>query len=685
MLLLQKVKFKGLRRFVEWQEIDFSILADISQLDGQNLNTGGSSGAGKSSVLMAIDYLFGVNSVPATNLQSNITKDSIEVVGEFLKDNVPVVVERSKKNGLKITYGDEVYSGSSNLCEEKLDEIIGVERSIFRKMYHKRQKEGGFFLDMTPKKIYEFLADVLNLNEWTSKVPLIEGEIKSLTLEIEKLSSTISAQNEGLRSTESLYQNLLTSEPVAPTGTEAQIVDIKNEISNLETKKALFTQKKKEIVKKVIEKTPVYVDETELKRIIKEIEEQKQLLLAETTEYNTKMSQMRSALTGLNNQLYDIDSQNKRVSVLESQLNSFKSELQHMREMKCPTCVQVWVGDTAKQKMQSLEASILSTEQTIQDIQKLVATRDSIVSNVDRLNLIIKSKENDHPNLKFSPILDSLSKQKNDEENKISNILRENDTKFKQMQADADIQYLQECSDLNNDIRELDEQIKELTAKLNHLEMQIREYNAKLNSYNTQKSSIFKSLQETKDRVKESEDKLGQLISKRDVAEESKRFIKSFVTKVFEESLESIGERATMILSNIPNMANASIYFETAKETKDGKIKEEVTGIINMDGENEFPINSLSGGERTSIDLAVDLAVIDLIESKVGKGINLFLLDEPFVGLDSVSCLSALELLKSIDSNKKIIIVDHNPEVKESISDKILVKRDGVSSEIVII
>jgi DNA repair exonuclease SbcCD ATPase subunit len=72
-------------------------------------------------------------------------------------------------------------------------------------------------------------------------------------------------------------------------------------------------------------------------------------------------------------------------------------------------------------------------------------------------------------------------------------------------------------------------------------------------------------------------------------------------------------------------------------------------------------------------------------ESKVGKGINLFLLDEPFVGLDSVSCLSALELLKSIDSNKKIIIVDHNPEVKESISDKILVKRDGVSSEIVII
>ena len=140
-----------------------------------------------------------------------------------------------------------------------------------------------------------------------------------------------------------------------------------------------------------------------------------------------------------------------------------------------------------------------------------------------------------------------------------------------------------------------------------------------------------------------------------------------------------------MILSNIPNMANASIYFETAKETKDGKIKEEVTGIINMDGENEFPINSLSGGERTSIDLAVDLAVIDLIESKVGKGINLFLLDEPFVGLDSVSCLSALELLKSIDSNKKIIIVDHNPEVKESISDKILVKRDGVSSEIVII
>jgi DNA repair exonuclease SbcCD ATPase subunit len=166
------------------------------------------------------------------------------------------------------------------------------------------------------------------------------------------------------------------------------------------------------------------------------------------------------------------------------------------------------------------------------------------------------------------------------------------------------------------------------------------------------------------------------------VMEESKRFIKSYVTKIFQDSLDQIGDRATMILSNIPNMANSSIYFETAKETKDGKVKEEVTGIINMDGENEFPIKSLSGGERTSIDLAVDLAVIDLIESKAGKGLDLFVLDEPFVGLDSTASLAAIDLLKNIDSNKRIVIIEHNPEIKESIVDKITAVRNGTESVI---
>jgi DNA repair exonuclease SbcCD ATPase subunit len=167
------------------------------------------------------------------------------------------------------------------------------------------------------------------------------------------------------------------------------------------------------------------------------------------------------------------------------------------------------------------------------------------------------------------------------------------------------------------------------------------------------------------------------------IAEESKRLIKSYSLQKFQETLDSIGENASDILRNVPNIATASIYFEGCKETGSGTIKEEVTALINMDGEPDIDIKSLSGGERTAIDLAVDLAVIDVLEVKAGKGADFFILDEPFDGLDSIGRSAIIDIIKGIDSNKRVIIVDHGAETKEIISDRITVIRNGELSYVV--
>jgi DNA repair exonuclease SbcCD ATPase subunit len=144
--------------------------------------------------------------------------------------------------------------------------------------------------------------------------------------------------------------------------------------------------------------------------------------------------------------------------------------------------------------------------------------------------------------------------------------------------------------------------------------------------------------------------------------------------------LDYIGDQATQILSKIPNMANASIYFEGCKENKNGSIKDEVNAILNMDGENEIDIKTLSGGEETSIELAVDFAVIEMIEHKTGKGADFFIMDEPFTGLDSINSSQCLEMLQNLDTNKKIIMVDHSPELKAMVNEIITVIRDGEES-----
>ena len=133
----------------------------------------------------------------------------------------------------------------------------------------------------------------------------------------------------------------------------------------------------------------------------------------------------------------------------------------------------------------------------------------------------------------------------------------------------------------------------------------------------------------------------------------------------------------------IPNMANAVIFFESAKETKTGKVKNEVNAVINLEGDTAIPIKTLSGGERTSADFAIDLAVGEMIESMTQKGVNFLIIDEGFDGLDSISKIECLEILKQLNTEKKILIVDHSSEVKEMVHDIIKVKRVNEESFVV--
>jgi DNA repair exonuclease SbcCD ATPase subunit len=159
------------------------------------------------------------------------------------------------------------------------------------------------------------------------------------------------------------------------------------------------------------------------------------------------------------------------------------------------------------------------------------------------------------------------------------------------------------------------------------------------------------------------------------LSEESIRLIKHFTLQKFQDTLDYIGQRATEIINNIPNMANAVVYFENAKETKSGKVKNEVNAVVNLEGDTAIPIKTLSGGERTSADFAIDLAVGEMIENMTQKGVNFLIIDEGFDGLDSISKIQCLEILKTLSTDKKILMVDHSSEVKEMVGDIIKVVR----------
>ena len=333
-------------------------------------------------------------------------------------------------------------------------------------------------------------------------------------------------------------------------------------------------------------------------------------------------------------------------------------EKKKMLEHRCPTCDQHWEAHqdllAGKAKIMSeLQIKIVKAKGSVANIETLQAQLDKLKEMKSSLMVEIKTIESTIEN-------DYLTKLNS----------------YKQKVADVEKLF-------NEGISVCKESVHQTMLELNKKKNEFESHDESLKRYTENTNKISKLIETKSKEIDEKSDKLDKTIYKIAVAEEAKRLIKSYTLQTFQDTLDTIGETASNTLSGIPNMSTSSIYFEGCKETKSGKIKDEVSAILTMDGEDKIPIKSLSGGERTAIDLAVDLAVIDVIESKAGKGANFYVIDEPFDGLDSICKENCLEILRQIDTNKKIIMVDHSSELKEMVSDIITVVKSGENSHII--
>jgi DNA repair exonuclease SbcCD ATPase subunit len=370
-----------------------------------------------------------------------------------------------------------------------------------------------------------------------------------------------------------------------------------------------------------------------------------------------------------------------QIAKIVTDIKTNMEQKSHIEKSQCPTCMQSWVGNSAQDKVDNINAVISKLKQEAQDLVVLIQKEPALLETLTKQTSEMVDIENQIREVqsKYSDAISAVAVELSNVRNKVTNIEKEIDSEHRQKMnlfSEERMATSQKFVKLIESEKEVREVVKnEHSSAKNKKDL----FNKSLQMRAILDSKIAKQaadIELVKDETNSSRKKLI-------IAEESKRLIKSYSLQKFQETLDSIGENASDILRNVPNMATASIYFEGCKETGSGTIKEEVTALINMDGEPDIDIKSLSGGERTAIDLAVDLAVIDVLEVKAGKGADFFILDEPFDGLDSIGRSAIIDIIKGIDSNKRVIIVDHGAETKEIISDRITVIRNGELSYVV--
>jgi DNA repair exonuclease SbcCD ATPase subunit len=681
MIELLSFKFNNIRGFTTEQEIDISNRDKIIQVDGVNTNTGGSSGAGKTTILLALDYLLGISDKPSTVLQSWLTKEPMCVSGEFLIDNKPVTITRSKKHGLTIVTPDETISGNSKLTEEKLDEFIGLPRKIFKKMVHKRQKDGGFFLSLTAKESFEFLISVLGLDKYLNQMTSISTDIDSIGKEISTLDNSINTLN----SLKSELEELLKSK-IEPTChvTQAHVDQLTKQRLELQTK---IDSKYKEVVDRISAiKKPKQGSVDFSKGPLDKLEQELMTLEKKESDavikHDTLIQNLRQAKTNFSLELNRISGYKTDMERIVDEIANYKEQRDEIQLSKCHTCKQVWNGSSAQDEVGRITEQITILGKSALDLRDRIQQEHDIKVKYDRVEQVLEETKLTRPKEKSSDEWNRLKNAIYREKDERINIEYDEENKYLKAKAEYDKQTSNIAESFREEKEALDKQLSDNRIDSADVDRQLEYFHKANNTYKIEKEDLENNISGKQSEILKKTEKLTIIKTKLIVAEESKRCVKAYVLQIFQETLDSIGDIATELMSGIPNMANSTIYLEGCKENKNGVIKDEIEAIINKDGVNKVPLKALCGGEETAIELAIDLAVIDVIETRANKGANFFIADEPFNGLDSICKEKCLHIISRYNTNKKIIMIDHSSELKEQVSDTITVIKEGECSRI---
>lgn len=313
MLEFQSVSFRNFCSFGNQETVVDLSHGGTTFIIGENIDKGGSSGAGKSTIINAICYCL-FDKTPAKigkeRLINNINNDTkntqMEVKLSFKKDGASYIITRARGENTNPSItknGGDITPASVNNLNKKIEEIIGCSYDLFTRVVMFNGNETPF-LDLAVNEQRLLIEELLKITTLSEKAVLLKDEIRATEQGIEVQKVIIKqqeAQNE-------LHQKHLK---------EAQ-----DRITRWES------QRKHEYA----------VAEQQLAKIIDVDFEAEELLHAEVARLQPQETQYAA----------DVKTAKRELTELEKKLTTLEQELTHLSDKKCPYCLQKYADANKK-------------------------------------------------------------------------------------------------------------------------------------------------------------------------------------------------------------------------------------------------------------------------------------------------------------------------------------------------
>ena len=639
----------------------------------------GENGAGKSSIIDGITFsLFGQHTRKSnkglikrgsnqgySKIEFSINGKQYETVRKIDSKGglVATFSEITKEGRVEIAAGERKQFGES--MTEQVEKTIGMDFEKLKIASIVQQGELNSIINAKPKEFKELLNAIIGID----KLDVASESMKKVTKEFrEKIKTDLGYDDTHIeileRDLERSQQEIKEAEP-EKNQLELKQKQIHEELKKLQKELEIETPKIDKIKQLELRKDELlrYVKET-MKEIQQKISENERKIrdcegcfdeIKLKVDFESKIQKVEEAVEDTLRKIQEMTSQ--IASLKEKQILASKLQL---KDNKCPVC------DSIVEKLNPF----FQEEHIKEEIIKL------------QENIKLKEKELDMYTQKKKEFLEKVQKTRDAEAT-----LRAHSINTKQelmeIQKEAEIQKAKLPMMNNNDLKEIsqiDDHSKVIFENILKLEVDTKGFSEKefLNLKNT--------ISEKQTSLSQMDQQIGGILEKIDKAKRQietiqkvileLKIVKKYVSKL-DKVQTNIFSRDGSVATSLRSWALNSISVKASEylsflNTKIQRIalseKARDVSIACYSKTEVLELESLSGGEKVSVALALRLGMASLLGS---SNLNLMILDEPTTHLDAerkkslVRVLSQLTEISNSQTPMQFLIITHDAEIFE--------------------
>jgi len=640
----------------------------------------GENGAGKSSIIDGITFsLFGKHTRGNSNkrlvkrgsnqgyskIEFSINGKKYETVRKIDTKGslVATFSEITKEGRIEIAAGERTQFGES--MKKQVEETIGMDFEKLKIASIVQQGELNSIINAKPKEFKELLNAIIGID----KLDVASESMKKVIKEFrERIKTDLGYDDTHIeileRDFERSHQEIKEAEP-EKNQLELKQKQIHEELKKLQKELEIETPKIDKIKQLELRKDELlrYVKET-MKGIQQKISENERKIrdcegcfeeIKLKVDFEAKIEKVEEAVEDTLRKIQEMT--NQIASLEEKQILASKLQL---KDNKCPVC------DSIVEKLNPF----FQEEHIKEEIVKL------------QENIKLKEKERDTYTQKKKEFLKKVQKTRDAEATLRAHSINTKE-ELMEIQRETQIQKVKLPMINNNDLKEIsqiDDHSKVIFENILKLEVDTKGFSEKefLNLKNT--------ISEKQTSLSQMDQQIGGILEKIDKAKRQietiqkvileLKIVKKYVSKL-DKVQTNIFSRDGSVATSLRSWALNSISVKASEylsflNTKIQRIalseKARDVSIACYSKTEVLELESLSGGEKVSVALALRLGMASLLGS---SNLNLMILDEPTTHLDAerkkslVRVLSQLTEISNSQTPMQFLIITHDAEIFE--------------------